>query len=529
MKHALILPFAVLALSLSAQARAFDANMPDLPLDEVAEPVAEVLGEARDRVVRAERDGADEVVRAEAWGHLGDVALAHDLVSVARHAYTNAISLRESRQEWHYLLGLIELGEDRPESAIERFGYALELYPDDYAARVHRGRAHLALGQLDAAARDFGVARDLAPQHAAALAGLGRVALEREEFEQAVSLFNAALERAPGSNRLYYQLGRAFRGLGEVEQARRSMARSGDIEVPVPDPVLGQVQLLSRSAQFYHELALSEADRGRLDAAIPLLERALELEPDNPSFLRDLGDALARQGRMEPARQRFQRWAELAPDDLEPWFYLGQLGEMQGDLGRATEAYEAALEREPADLDARAALARISLFLGDAGSAASSFESLVSEAASPEASARFEYWLGLSRLRQGECAAAADAFEQARSRLDSPDARVLDALARLRSTCLEADTAALDQALAWADRLYRRSPGLSSAETLAMVHAARGEFDDAVDFQAQAMFEAVKLGELEGRPWMQEDMARYRDERKAAAPFADGHPVYQAN
>jgi hypothetical protein len=55
-----------------------------------------------------------------------------------------------------------------------------------------------------------------------------------------------------------------------------------------------------------------------------------------------------------------------------------------------------------------------------------------------------------------------------------------------------------------------------------MVFAALGRFDDAVDLQAQAIFEALKRGQLEVRPDLQADMERYQNAQPARVPFARG-------
>jgi enoyl-CoA hydratase/carnithine racemase len=104
---------------------------------------------------------------------------------------------------------------------------------------------------------------------------------------------------------------------------------------------------------------------------------------------------------------------------------------------------------------------------------------------------------------------------------------VLIALARMRATCLEAGEDALEEALEWAVAMYEAAPDMETAATRAMVHAARGEFDDAVDFQSQAMFEALKrYGSLEPRPDLQTEIERYRGQQPAQRPFGPEHPVF---
>ena len=57
--------------------------------------------------------------------------------------------------------------------------------------------------------------------------------------------------------------------------------------------------------------------------------------------------------------------------------------------------------------------------------------------------------------------------------------------------------------------------------------AANGEFQDAVDFQSQAMFEALKLDQKTRLAWMQENLQRYRDSQVAASPWNADADVFK--
>ena len=69
------------------------------------------------------------------------------------------------------VLGNMYLWSDRPTQAVDAFGHAVELKPDDPAARIARGRAHRAAGDIAAARADFDAA-----------AGLGADTAEIEKY-----------------------------------------------------------------------------------------------------------------------------------------------------------------------------------------------------------------------------------------------------------------------------------------------------------------------------------------------------------
>jgi len=523
--------FATLLLCAPGQAQTATAGLepiPELPLEQVAAPVRRALSEARDRLDHALSGDVADAVLAEAFGHLADVSFAHDLTAQARAAYRNAIELRPERQEWHYLLGLVEISEGRLDAGIAALDQAIDLYPRDFAVLIHRARARLQRGDLDAAAADFERARGLVPEAPAVLGGLGRVALERQQYQRAIELFEQALERAPAASRLHHFLGRAYRAVGDRERARDHLEQAGEAAEPFPDPVLDQVRQLSRSPQFYLEAGLSQAGLGQLEGAERMLARARELAPDDPDVVRNHGDVLARLGRLDQARAAFSELVELDPESPQAHFYLGQAEELGGRLDAALAAYQRAIEVGATDPAVEESIAHIMLRKGDTTEAGARFARLAETAEEVADAARFRYWQGLVELAAGRCGTAAGWLEQAHTLTDGYSEAVVTALARMHASCLPPETVDLDQALEWAQLVYDARPGLRSAATLAMVHAARGEFDDAIDYQAQAMFEAVKRGILTERPELEQNMARYREGRPAPMPFGEDHPVFFA-
>lgn len=524
----MLLGLGALGMAIQASAQDARANLEALPqpdMEAMAGPVREVLDEARQRVESAS-DG-NEVALAEAYGHLADVAFAHDLTPLARTAYRNALALRPDRQEWHYLLGLAEIGDGNLDAGIERLTRAIELYPQDHVALIRRGRAYLEAGEFERAASDFEQAAQFVPKSSAVLGGLGRAGFQLGEHEAAVNLLSEALERAPEANALHQPLGMAYRALGDAEQARRHLSQSGEIQEPVRDPVLDRVRGLSRSPQFYFEAGLARAERGAYRAAANLLERARELAPDDDAILRELGEVRARMGEFDAAHEAFAELVQRPSVDAEAYFLLGQVEEFRGNFDAAISAYRDALSIDAGYAEARESIAFALFNQGDNEAADERFGQLAEAAETAEDRSRFIYWRAIVDLDEGRCGDAAEKLERARGMTEQGNIDVLTALARIRATCQAADEAALDEALEWAVAAYDISPSIDSAATRAMVHAARGEFDDAIDFQTQAVFEALKrYGDVESRSDLREEMERYRAQQPARRPFGAAHPVF---
>ncbi len=528
MRTRLSAPFLAIALTLGAGVTIAEEleSVDRVAAEDAPFAVRLTIAEAFEDLDRAREIDIDDDTLAGVYGQLGNVLMAHGYAAEARSAYTNAGRLAPRALDWPYLLGVLETGEGRIEAAIGHFDRALEISSWEAPVLIRRGRAHLEAGNFDAAETDFERVRRLDPDSAAALAGLGRVSLEREAYNTAVDRLERALEISPEADRLYQPLGMAYRGLGDTEQARRYLDRAGQREPEFRDPIVERVQSQSRSPQFYLEAALSQADQGNLDASLRLLVNALSLEPGNTRVLRNYVEVLARLGEFDEARTAARRLIELDGESAEAHYLLGQIEEFRGQIEPARAAYEDALARDAQLDDAREALVFLRMREGDFDAAGARFSEMAEAADQPAQRQRMVYWQAVSRLGAEDCSGARELFHEARALVEEFDGPIMSALARIRASCGQASDDELSEALAWAEMVYDLAPDMESAATLAMVHAAMGQFDDAVDFQAQAIFEALRDGTLDDRPDLQADMTRYQEERVAEVPYGPEHPLF---
>jgi tetratricopeptide (TPR) repeat protein len=88
-------------------------------------------------------------------------------------------------------------------------------------------------------------------------------------------------------------------------------------------------------------------------------QRALELDPENPTALQGLARVEARAGQLEAAIAYYDRVAEIDPWNTDAARAGGDLLARQGHGDRAEERYERILREVPHDADAAAALVRL--------------------------------------------------------------------------------------------------------------------------------------------------------------------------
>ncbi len=512
---------AVLLVSSLALARIEPVELP--ALDGLPASVQDAIAEARADLART--DDSAPAIQARAWGAYGEVLHAHGLLNKASQAYRNARELAPLMLDWPYLLATIDLSEGRLDSAIALLDQVLASDGTDRAALIRRGKIYLERGELDKAAADFDRVLLLDPDSAAALGARGQVALQRDRHDEAVDYLQRAIAQAPRASALYQSLGLARRALGQTDLARAALAQAGEIEPPFADPLLARVQSRSRSPQMILEMALAQADAGNLAAAQQVLAGALSLAPEDELIIETYADISASLGDLLEARVAFSELAERRPEDPSVHFRLAQVNELAGRLDDAEAGYRRVLRLEPDSLRAREALAFVALARRQFDAAADAFERLV-EVLEPAEASRLNYWQAIAQLGAGDCIGGAARLNELRRASESFDPQVMAALARASASCLDLGEDALNESFNWAELIYQDSPGMETAATLAMAYASLGLFDDAVDLQAQALFEALKLGQVEQRQDLRDDMARYRAGERAVRPFAPEHPIF---
>ncbi len=136
--------------------------------------------------------------------------------------------------------------------------------------------------------------------------------------------------------------------------------------LPDPKDEIGMQNLLHRAMLAY--------DDNRLRDARSYLVKALELEPNSPTALRQLGELELADGEYNLAAAHLKRAIAVRSDDATAAFELGQAFDKAGDLAGARDALETSLKLSPGQLAARLLLGRVYLRLKDPKNAEDQFE-----------------------------------------------------------------------------------------------------------------------------------------------------------
>lgn len=165
-----------------------------------------------------------------------------------------------------------------------------------------------------------------------------QVLRDRGKFDEAITAFEGMMKRSPRDGTLVYEYAGLLERAGRLPDAERALR-----DVLAKDP---------QDANALNSLGYMLADHGmRLDEAVDLVQRALKVEPTNPSYLDSLGWAYFRQGKLDLADQPLTQAAERLPTSSAVNEHLGDLRLKQERYADAVAAFERSLAGDGESID----------------------------------------------------------------------------------------------------------------------------------------------------------------------------------
>jgi tetratricopeptide (TPR) repeat protein len=425
---------------------------------------------------------------AAAYGSLGELYLIYDLTADAEPCLERAASLQPDQPRWPYLLGVLRQGRRDSAGAEAALWASLALAPSDLPALLRLGEVLLDGSRPDDAREVFERALAIDPRSAAALAGLGRAASAAGDHRSAIERFDAALALQPQATSLHYRLAIAHRALGDLEQARAQLGRSGEQPVTFADPVLDAARRRLTGVGALLRIGQSAAGSGAPAAAEARFREALAIDPESADAHQALGTLLEEQGRADEALEHY------------------------------TEAMRLGLQNVPAGL-------HTAVLLRAAGRSQEAAALLAATAASAPDSAAVQAELASALEEAGQLDAALAAYDRWSSLEPDPRRR---ALALFHRSSIEAAQGSGAEAEASLRQALELDPDLAAAHfNLGTLYARRGALDDAaahleraVDLRPDDELAALSLGMalvlsdrgLEARRRLEAAVARHPDQ-----------------
>lgn len=218
-------------------------------------------------------------------------------------AMDRAIQEDPSKESNYLDVGRILLEAKRPKGALEAARRALELAPNSVQAYCLKGLAETKLSQPLDAVRSYAQAVKLDPSDPKALLGLALAQEAEAETQDAAATFELAIRQFPRDAVFYQEYGKmllVFRG----DNPSASEAQA----VSLLTKALALDNTLAEAHYALGSLALS---KGQLQQAVPQLETAAKLHPDDSKAHYALSRAYRRLGRAEDADRELKIFQSL--------------------------------------------------------------------------------------------------------------------------------------------------------------------------------------------------------------------------
>lgn len=201
-------------------------------------------------------------------------------------ALDRAIALNPYLHQAHVNRGSVLMQAQRPQEALDSFSRAAELHE---SAAIHNFRALMLdeLGRYDEALESFGKALALDPDNAMAQSNYGHALTRHFRYLEALPHFEKAVALAPQDPGMHYNVADPLKALGRLEEALAAYDRALALD---PEMAIAHI---NRGLVLGH--------MGRYADALAAFDRAVALEPEAIAAHIGRNVVLASSGRVDEA------------------------------------------------------------------------------------------------------------------------------------------------------------------------------------------------------------------------------------
>ena len=273
-------------------------------------------------LVRTAEDGL-----AEALFDLASVVNQAETIDLALLYCRSALELRPHMPLAQLLLADVLSAQNKPEASLAVLAEIPPSSPYSWSARLRIAANLEMLNRTDEAITQLKEMSEEAPRRASAAMQLGDLLRAKKRFAEAVEAYDEAMRRLTAAGiperwSLFYSRGIALERSGQWKPSEADLLHALELK---PDQPL-----------VLNYLGYSWIDRGEnLDRGLKMIEKAVELRPEDGYIVDSLGWAHYRLGDYPTAVQYLEKAIELVPEDPT---INDHLGDAYWQSGRATEA-----------------------------------------------------------------------------------------------------------------------------------------------------------------------------------------------
>ena len=282
---------------------------------------------------------------------MGEIRLKQQDYIAALQAFETARKLNRKWEYPQYGIGLVYLAQGETDRAREAFENITHQKKKFAPAYIKLGQVLAIQGFFDDALTEYAKAAQHQPYAPQDLYELAVIFNEKGNTDGAIQLYQRTIETEPTHAQSHFALGEIFYTRGNTEAARHHYQQALSVMPSLKDT-------------FYEPLEPYFAGLMTPDQAMPMIEKAMFVLPDDPRAYFYAGMVETDAGNTENAIQHYEKTIEIIEADtsylqvelplgnfIDAYFKLGELHHQQGDIDTAVRYFKRALELNPALAD----------------------------------------------------------------------------------------------------------------------------------------------------------------------------------
>jgi tetratricopeptide (TPR) repeat protein len=259
-----------------------------------------------------------------------DLQSASSLLLEKRYAdaialLTKIMPAHEQEPEAHVMLAYALFRNDRPTESLKEYTRAAQLRTPSAADLKWVALDYVLLNDYKDASKWMSVSLSMDQNDEEAWYGMGRIDYMLNNFRQAQSCFEQALKLHPLDVNAENNLGLTYEALYRLDDAIAAYRTAIEWQQDSPHP----------SEQPYLNLATVLLNQNKFDQALPLLQKAISIAPDDAKVLAQLARVDLQQNQLSAAEQDLRHALQSKPNDASLHFQLARVLQKENKLEEA--------------------------------------------------------------------------------------------------------------------------------------------------------------------------------------------------
>ncbi|MEJ2053690.1 MAG: tetratricopeptide repeat protein [Calditrichaceae bacterium] len=252
----------------------------------------------------------------------------------ARELILPLLEDKDAPKEIYELIARVELESKNYSAAKDYLHYLLNQERKNRIAWLFLGFTYLDMNQADSAAIVYEKALDIFPDDASLLGFYGSTLQQLERFEEAIPPLKKSLDLNPDNANAVSSLAVAYESLQMFDKCD-SVYEAG-------------IERFPENALLLNNFSYSLSERNiRLEDALKMVQKALEISPDNGAYLDTIGWIYYKLGHYNEAEKYIKQAIQMREDSAVVFEHLGDVYFELEEFNLARENWQRALDITP--------------------------------------------------------------------------------------------------------------------------------------------------------------------------------------